>query len=89
MPSPQQTPQSQTSFDAATNKIKPSVMAGFGYDPVGNLTSDPTTPTNGIVYDGENRQTSYTKTGVGATGYSYDGDGRRVKKVTGIARGTF
>ena len=58
-------------------------MTGFGYDPVGNLTSDPTTPATGIAYDGENRQTSYTKSGVGTTSYSYDGDGRRVKKVTG------
>lgn len=83
IPNPQQTPQTQMSFDALTNKIKPSVMTGFGYDGVGNLTSDPTTPTNGIDYDGENRQTSYTKTGVGATSYGYDGDGQRVKKVTG------
>ena len=83
VPSPQQTPQTQSAFDALTNKINPSVMAGFGYDPVGNLTSDPTTPANGIVYDAENRQTSYTKSGVGTTTYSYDGDGRRVKKVTG------
>jgi len=33
-----------------------------------------------MVYDGENRQTSYTKAGV-MTSYAYDGDGRRVKKV--------
>ena len=83
IPSPQQTPQTQMSFDAATNRINPAVMTGFGYDAVGNLTSDPTTPANGMVYDGENRQTSYTKSGVGTTSYSYDGDGRRVKKVTG------
>jgi RHS repeat-associated protein len=83
IPNPQQTPQSQSAFDAATNKINPAVMTGFGYDAVGNLTSDATTPANGIVYDAENRQTSYTKSGMGATNYSYDGDGRRVKKVTG------
>ena len=32
-----------------------------------------------MVYDAENRQISYTKAGVTTT-YSYDGDGRRVKK---------
>ena len=83
VPSPQQTPQTQTAFDASSNKINSAVMIGFSYDPVGNLTSDPTTPVNGITYDGENRQTSYMKSGVGTTTYSYDGDGRRVKKVTG------
>jgi RHS repeat-associated protein len=82
VPSPQQTPQTQTSFDAATNRINSSVMTGFSYDSVGNLTSDPTTLANGIAYDPENRQTSYTKSGAGATTYSYDGEGQRVKKVT-------
>ena len=75
--------QTQPAFDALSNRINPSVMTGFGYDSVGNLTSDPTTPANGITYDGENRQTNYTKSGVGTTSYSYDGDGRRVKKITG------
>lgn len=83
IPSPQQTPQIQTAFDAATNRVNPAVMTGFAYDSVGNLTSDPSTPGNGIAYDAENRQTSYTKSGVGTTSYSYDGEGRRVKKVTG------
>ena len=83
VPSPQQTPQSQAGFDAATNRINPLVMTGFGYDSVGNVTSDPTTSANGIAYDAENRQVSYTKTGMGTTSYGYDGDGRRVKKVTG------
>ena len=44
------------------------------------MTGDPTTSANAILYDSENRQTSYTKSGVTTT-YSYDGDGRRVKKV--------
>jgi len=72
------TPQSLSAFDTATNRIKPAVMPGFGYDTAGNVTSDPTTSANGIVYDAENRQTAY-----GTSSYSYDGDGRRVKKQVG------
>jgi RHS repeat-associated protein len=75
------TPPSLGAFDSATNRIKPAVMTGFSYDTAGSLTSDPHTPANGIIYDAENRQTSYTKTGVGTTSYSYDGDGHRVKKT--------
>ncbi len=75
------TPPSLGAFDSATNRIKPAVMTGFSYDTAGSVTSDPHTPANGIIYDAENRQTSYTKTGVGTTSYSYDGDGHRVKKT--------
>jgi hypothetical protein len=69
-----------TLFDQSNNKI---AMANFGYDDAGNLKQDPVTgpnPPNGMVYDGENRMTSYTKLGV-LTEYIYDGDGHRVKKV--------
>jgi RHS repeat-associated protein len=76
-PNPTLTPQSQSAFSAANNRI---VLAGFNYDLVGNLTSDPTTALNAMVYDAENRQVSYTKASV-TTSYAYDGDGRRVKKV--------
>jgi RHS repeat-associated protein len=72
------TPQSANAFIATTNRIDPAVMGGFGYDAAGNLTSDPRTPPNGIVYDAENRQTRFN----GSVGqYFYDGDGRRVKKI--------
>ena len=83
IPSPGLTPQSLNAFDTATNRIKPAVMTGIGYDTSGNLTSQPN-PVSGndtIVYDAENHQTSYTKASVGATNYSYDGDGHRVKKT--------
>jgi RHS repeat-associated protein len=72
------TPLSLTAFDTATNRIKPSVMSGFGYDTSGNVTSDPFTPPNGIVYDAENHQTNY-----GGSTYGYDGNGRRIKKQVG------
>ena len=76
------TPQSANStdfsaFNQSTNRI---ALGGFDYDTSGNLKSDPTTGANSMVYDAENRQTSYTKSGV-TTSYSYDGDGHRVKKI--------
>jgi RHS repeat-associated protein len=82
MPNPAITPVSTfagdlSAFNASTNRIS---LGGFGYDNTGNLTSDPTTATNGITYDAENRQTSYTRGGV-TNSYSYDGNSLRVKKV--------
>src|SRR5207302_4024299 len=59
------TPQTLSAFDTGTNRIKPSVMSGFGYDTSGNLTSDPSAT---VGYDAENHQTSY-----GASTYSSDG----------------
>jgi RHS repeat-associated protein len=83
IPTPVLTPQSGSStdfsaFNQGNNRIQ---LSGFGYDASGNLKSDPTTAANAILYDAENHQVSYTKTGT--TTYSYDGDGRRVKKVVG------
>ena len=75
------TPQSLSAFDTTTNRIKPSVMSGFGYDTSGNLTTDPSAT---VGYDAENHQTSY-----GASTYSYDGDGRRVKKQVGSTTTVF
>jgi RHS repeat-associated protein len=82
IPQPQLTPPSSspTDFTAFNQSTNGMAVVGFGYDSAGNLTSDPTTNANGIVYDAENRQVSYTKAGVTTT-YTYDGDGRRVKKA--------
>ena len=81
IPSPQLTPQSASAGDlSAYNSNNRIVLAGFGYDDAGNLTRDPSTGVNAIVYDGDNKQISYTKNGI-TTQYFYDGDGRRVKKV--------
>jgi RHS repeat-associated protein len=63
----------------STNRIASG--QNYGYDNAGNLTSDPTTPVNGVVYDAENRQTQYTKSGQATNSYYYDGDGHRVKKI--------
>jgi RHS repeat-associated protein len=57
-------------------------MSGFGYDNSGNVTSDPYASV--IGYDAENHQTTY-----GASTYSYDGDGRWVKKQVGSTTTVF
>ena len=67
-------------INQANNRI--ATGQNYGYDSAGNLTRDPATPaTNGIVYDAENRQTEYTKTGQQTNFYQYDGDGHRVKRT--------
>lgn len=63
-------------FSATTNKITSS---GYTYDASGNTTADPLSRT--FVYDGENKQTNVSNVGGRIGIYSYDGDGKRVKKV--------
>jgi RHS repeat-associated protein len=65
------TPQSQSAFNAATNRLTASL-----YDTSGNQIQDSSGRTFG--YDAENRQTSFNG---GAATYSYDGEGHRIKKV--------
>jgi RHS repeat-associated protein len=74
VPSPL-TPRVESAFSATTNRILASQ-----YDAAGNQKVDGQGRT--FNYDGENRQTGFNG---GAGAYSYDGDGRRVKKtdVTG------
>lgn len=69
------TPQSETSFDSASNRIS---IPGVSYDLAGNLRVDWLGRT--AEYDAENRQVSYQGGGNGAA-YSYDSAGRRVRKV--------
>jgi YD repeat-containing protein len=85
IPQPQLTPQSSSptdfsAFNQGTNRIASS---GFGYDAAGNLTGDPTTAANAMVYDAENRQISYTKAGVTTT-YTYDGDGKFASRTSSM-----
>ncbi|MBA3241760.1 MAG: RHS repeat-associated core domain-containing protein [Acidobacteria bacterium] len=75
--------------DAATNRLGvPTGQAGaMDYDPAGNLTNDTYTEGTGgtRVFDAENRMTSaqffngQTQTAL----YTYDADGRRVRRQTG------
>jgi RHS repeat-associated protein len=68
-------PTSQSAIDATTNKL-----AGLGYtDGRGNLNQyNPHT----LSYDAENRLIRTTSASSGALDFSYDGEGRRVKKVS-------
>ncbi len=63
------------SYNSANNRCN---SAGFGYDGAGNLTS---AAGRSMTYDAENRQA--TLIDGGTTQYLYDGEGRRVKKVSG------
>ena len=69
-------PQPSVAVNATTNRITGSPYA---YDANGNMTND---GINTIVYDAENHATS--SSGAGGSGtYTTDGNGRRVKKVSG------
>jgi len=61
-------------FSSSTNRITTS---GYTFDAVGNTTADPSGKT--LAYDAENKMLSATN-GTTLGNYSYDGDGRRVKK---------
>jgi RHS repeat-associated protein len=64
------------SVNALTNHITTSPYA---YDANGNMTND---ATNTLVYDAENRAISATNSSSSGA-YTYDGNGLRVKKVSG------
>lgn len=64
------------SVGATTNRITTS---GYAYDASGDMTND---GVNTLVYDGENRVTS-AASGSSSGTYTYDGNGIRVKKVSG------
>jgi RHS repeat-associated protein len=68
-------PTSQSQINHMNNQL---AMSGVSYDTAGNQTTFGSLSMN---YDAENRTT--TVSGAGSGTYSYDGDGRRVKKVWG------
>jgi RHS repeat-associated protein len=78
------TPQNLTQYNAASNRLN---MSGYSYDEAGNQTSDPTGRT--FNYDAENRLVSSAPSNMVYTYYTYDGEGRRVKKVTGTMTTVF
>ncbi|MEZ5308051.1 MAG: RHS repeat-associated core domain-containing protein [Pyrinomonadaceae bacterium] len=70
-------------IDPATNRIKELQPDGdsvkdYEYDPAGNTTKDPDGRT--FQYDGENKQIKVSNTAGTIGEYSFDGDGKRVKK---------
>jgi RHS repeat-associated protein len=75
---PANTPQSASMY---SNNQLPTSGGIYSYDAAGNETF---VNGNTVTYDAENRQTGVSGTGVNET-YVYDGDGRRVGKVSGAA----
>src|SRR5579883_1128370 len=69
-------PQPSFAVSASTNRL---VGSPYSYDASGNLTND---GINTLVYDAENHLVSATNGGASGT-YTYDGNGLRVKKVSG------
>ena len=79
------TPQMEIDIDTGNNRLAGlKGMNRLGYDWAGNLTAD--WAGRSLTYDGDNRMVSFDTTGTDSdTTYSYDGEGRRVKKVVGGA----
>lgn len=70
-------------IDPASNRFQTNPDQGYDYDENGNLTEDPTNAGRTFVFNGDNKQTEVRDaTGVPIGQYFYDGEGRRVKKVT-------
>ncbi len=72
-------------FGSTTNRIATS---GYGYDLAGNMTSEPADswtgrPSAAYQYDGAGRVKSATVGAAASNYYYYDGDGNRVRKVSG------
>ena len=82
------TPQSTADIAAATNRLAGlKGVNAVAYDAAGNLKAD--WAANAFKYDGDNRLVAFDAP-VGTdsdTTYSYDGEGRRVRKVVGGASG--
>lgn len=75
----------QFTVDAANNRLGvPSGQSGvMQYDANGNLTNDTYTSYGARTFDGENRMlTAWDSSGQQSV-YTYDGDGRRVRRQTG------
>ena len=84
------TPQSTADIDTATNRLAGTkgVNMTVAYDGAGNLKAD--WAGRNFKYDGDNRMVNFDTTGADSdTTYSYDGEGRRVKKVVGGATTTY
>ena len=68
-------------FNTANNRMNDN--QGYEYDSAGNVTKDASNKR--FIYDAENKQTSFGTNGSNTNGgtYSYDGDGKRIKKIVG------
>ncbi len=67
--------------DPATNRF--IANQGYGYDKNGNVINDPANNGSSFIFNGDNKQTQVKDSGGNSIGaYYYDGDGKRIKKVS-------
>ncbi|MGA9997904.1 MAG: RHS repeat-associated core domain-containing protein [Pyrinomonadaceae bacterium] len=87
-------PTNAPEVDSTTNRLKKINSSGqttnYDYDAAGNLKQelDPVfggSQPNVYSYDGENRMLDFSRNNTVLYSYAYDGDGRRVKKVSSNA----
>ena len=72
------------SIDMNTNRF--NAGQGFTFDKNGNIITDVSTDnfTRTFVFNGDNKQTEVKKDGVTVGRYFYDGEGKRVKKISDL-----
>jgi len=70
------TPTAQTAYSASNNRL---IVNNAQYDLAGNQIN---VGSYVLTYDGENHQATSANSGGALTTYVYDGDGRRVEKIT-------
>ncbi|HMT09184.1 MAG TPA: hypothetical protein PKA82_14365 [Pyrinomonadaceae bacterium] len=75
---------SNPTIDTNTNRY--NANQGFTFDKNGNIITDVSTDnfTRTFVFNGDNKQTEVKKDGVTVGRYYYDGEGKRVKKVSDL-----
>ncbi|MEK6334072.1 MAG: LamG-like jellyroll fold domain-containing protein [Acidobacteriota bacterium] len=73
-------PKPNFGVDTATNRLTAPAGSAMNYDNAGNLTTDTYTGEGNRTYDAENRMKQAWANNQWQT-YSYDGDGRRVKRL--------
>jgi RHS repeat-associated protein len=73
---------------SSTNRF--AINQGYGYDKNGNVTTDPASSGRTFIFNGDNKQTEVKNSSSYTIGrYFYDGEGRRVKKVTDLETTVF
>ncbi len=74
--------------DVNTNKF--AANQGYGYDKNGNVITDPASSGRTFIFNGDNKQTEVRNSSNYTIGtYYYDGEGKRVKKVTDLETTVF
>jgi RHS repeat-associated protein len=73
-------PKPNFGVDTATNRLTAPAGSAMSYDAAGNLTNDTFTGEGTRTYDAENRMKQAWANNQWQT-YSYDGDGRRVRRI--------